>query len=311
VLTVTQMLRKKGVVGKFVEFFGPGLDHLSLADRATIANMAPEYGATCGFFPVDAETIDYLTVTGRDRPRRAGRSLCQGAGHVARRTPDPVFTDTLSSTSATSCRRMAGPKRPQDRVPLTRPPLSQRALDQRIQEVAGNEPARQGRRREVDLGHGDVVIAAITSCTNTSNPSVLIAAGLLARKAARKGLKPKPWVKTSLAPGSQVVTDYLRRRPAEGSRQARLQPRRLSAAPPASAIPARCRTPISKRSTTTAWSPRRALRQPQLRRPRLPDVQANYLASPPLVVAYALAGSMKIDLTKEPLGTTRTASRST
>ncbi|MBN8898608.1 MAG: aconitate hydratase AcnA, partial [Rhodospirillales bacterium] len=213
VLTVTQMLRKKGVVGKFVEFFGPGLDDLGLPDRATIANMAPEYGATCGFFPVDKIALDYLRLSGRDLGRIAlveaylkAQGMFREAGQ-----PDPVFTDTLELDLSTVQPSMAGPKRPQDRVLLKEVASSFNAdltkgLGVPAAEV-GTSVKVEGKNYE--LTHGDVVIAAITSCTNTSNPSVLVAAGLVARKARAKGLTPKPWVKTSLAPGSQVVTEYL------------------------------------------------------------------------------------------------------
>jgi aconitate hydratase len=240
VLTVTQMLRAKGVVGKFVEFFGPGLSKLSLEDQATIANMAPEYGATCGFFPIDNDTIAYLKATGRDPQRVALVEAYAKAQGMWRsdQSPDPYFTDTLELDLSSVVPSLAGPKRPQDRVPLDRAaPEFKKALA----EIKGGrkDPASaaesRGESRYVDEGatgadtnadghklggcpvdgedfqiaDGDVVIAAITSCTNTSNPSVLIGAGLLAKKAHEKGLKPKPWVKTSLAPGSQVVTEYL------------------------------------------------------------------------------------------------------
>ena len=211
VLTVTQMLRAKGVVGRFVEFYGPGLASMSLADRATIANMAPEYGATCGFFPIDDKTIDYMRLSGRDADDdRAGRGLCEGTGHVARgrRAPTRSSPTRWNSTWAASTASLAGPKRPQDRVSLNK-----------VDEVFNGDLTKVYKKdgavrvpvagKDHDIGDGDVVIAAITSCTNTSNPSVLIAAGLVARKAREKGLSPKPWVKTSLAPGSQVVTDYL------------------------------------------------------------------------------------------------------
>ena len=214
VLTVTQMLRKKGVVGKFVEFYGPGLDDLSLADRATIANMAPEYGATCGFFPVDAETMRYLKATGRAPARIAlveKYAKAQGMWRDAK-TPDPVFTDTLALDIATVEPSLAGPKRPQDRVPLTEAARELReGADRGLQPPGRPDRASRWRAANYELGHGDVVIAAITSCTNTSNPSVMLGAGLVARNAVKRGLKCKPWVKTSLAPGSQVVTDYLKK----------------------------------------------------------------------------------------------------
>ena len=212
VLTVTQMLRKQGVVGKFVEFFGPGLDFLSVADKATIGNMAPEYGATCGFFPVDAATIDYLKTSGRKADRVAlvsAYAKAQGLFRTAK-SADPVFTETLTLDLEDVVPSMAGPKRPEGRVAL--PAVSTgfaTALAGEYKKPDGAENRYSVENRDFDLGHGDVVIAAITSCTNTSNPSVLIGAGLLARNAAAKGLKAKPWVKTSLAPGSQVVAEYL------------------------------------------------------------------------------------------------------
>ncbi len=211
VLTITEMLRRRGVVGKFVEFYGPGLDELSLADRATIANMAPEYGATCGFFPIDAETIRYLKATGRSPARVAlveAYAKKQGMWRTAR-TPDPVFSDTLSLDIATVEPSLAGPKRPQDRVPLS---AAARDFAAQLTDTFGR--AADAARVPVaganyDVGDGDVVIAAITSCTNTSNPSVMLGAGLVARNAVKRGLTVKPWVKTSLAPGSKVVSDYL------------------------------------------------------------------------------------------------------
>jgi len=210
VLTVTQMLRQKGVVGRFVEFFGPGLDNLPLADRATIANMAPEYGATCGFFPIDERTLDYLKLTGREDEQIAlvrAFAEAQGLWRDAK-SPDPLFTDTLELDMSSIEPSLAGPKRPQDRVVL-------RDVDDQFNAELdatyhkASDPRVKVEGEQYDFGNGDVAIAAITSCTNTSNPSVLIAAGLVARKAREKGLRPKPWVKTSLAPGSQVVTDYL------------------------------------------------------------------------------------------------------
>ncbi|MGY4341958.1 aconitate hydratase 1 [Bradyrhizobium sp. LM2.9] len=212
VLTVTQMLRKLGVVGKFVEFFGPGLDHLSVADKATIANMAPEYGATCGFFPVDAAALDYLKTSGRAPARVAlvqAYAKAQGLFRTAK-SADPVFTETLTLDLGDVVPSMAGPKRPEGRIAL--PSVAEGfSLALASEYKKTDEPAKRFAvdGRNFDLGHGDVVIAAITSCTNTSNPSVLIGAGLLARNAAAKGLKAKPWVKTSLAPGSQVVAAYL------------------------------------------------------------------------------------------------------
>ena len=210
VLTVTQMLRKKGVVGKFVEFFGPGLNDMTVADRATIGNMAPEYGATCGFFPIDQVTLDYLRFSGRDAARVnlvEAYAKAQGLWRSAR-TPDPVFTDTLALDIGTVESSLAGPKRPQDRVPLS---TAAGAFKKALAEAYGRPEAAPRvavEGTDYDLGDGDVVIAAITSCTNTSNPSVMLGAGLIARNAVKRGLAVKPWVKTSLAPGSQVVSDY-------------------------------------------------------------------------------------------------------
>jgi len=306
VLTVTQMLRKKGVVGKFVEFFGPGLDQLSLADRATIANMAPEYGATCGFFPVDAETVNYLTMSGREDDRIALVEAYAKAQGLFRTSgaPDPVFTDTLELDLASVEPSLAGPKRPEGRIAL---PGIKSGFASAL-ETEYRKPGEGAKRVPVqgasfDIGHGDVVIAAITSCTNTSNPSVLIAAGLLARNAAEKGLSSKPWVKTSLAPGSQVVAAYLEK--------AGLQPYLdklgfnlvgfgcttcIGNSGPLS-------TEISKAINDNGIIAAAVLSGNRNFEGRVsPDVQANYLASPPLVVAYALAGSVQKDLTSEPLG---------
>jgi aconitate hydratase len=306
VLTVTQMLRKKGVVNKFVEFFGPGLDTMPLADRATIANMAPEYGATCGFFPVDKETLAYLTISGRE-PHRialvADYSKAQGLYRESG-AADPVFTDTLELDLGSVVPSLAGPKRPEGRIAL--PDVSTgfaKALETEYKkpgEIALRVPV-EGRR--FDIGHGDVVIAAITSCTNTSNPSVLIAAGLLAKKAVEKGLTTKAWVKTSLAPGSQVVSAYLDK--------AGLQPYldKLGF----NLVGFGCTTCIGNSGPlapelSAAINDKGIVAAAVLSGNRnfegrvSPDVQANYLASPPLVVAYALAGSVKTNLTKEPLG---------
>ncbi|HVY85689.1 MAG TPA: aconitate hydratase AcnA, partial [Caulobacterales bacterium] len=212
VLTVTQMLRKKGVVGKFVEFYGAGLNELSVADRATIANMAPEYGATCGFFPVDAKTIQYLASTGRDAERVAlVEAYCKAQG-LWRTDAEPTFTDTLALDLADVKPSLAGPKRPQDRVVLSDVAGGfTKVMDSEFRKSAELKKRAPVEGESFAVGHGDVVIAAITSCTNTSNPSVMIAAGLVARNARQRGLKVKPWVKTSLAPGSQVVTDYLKK----------------------------------------------------------------------------------------------------
>jgi len=210
VLTVTQMLRAKGVVGKFVEFYGDGLQNMSLADRATISNMAPEYGATCGFFPVDEETCRYLEFTGRDADRvELVREYCKAQGMWNdTNSPDPVFTDTLELDMASVEPSIAGPKRPQDKILLSKA-ASQFESDLADLGEGKKDVAVAGT--DYTITDGDVVIAAITSCTNTSNPSVMIASGLVARNAHKLGMKVKPWVKTSLAPGSQVVTDYLER----------------------------------------------------------------------------------------------------
>ena len=305
VLTVTQMLRKKGV-GKFVEFFGPGLYNLTLADRATIANMGPEYGATCGFFPVDTETLDYLTVTGRKADRIAlveAYSKAQGL-FATPEMADPVFTDTLELDLATVKPSMAGPKRPEGRVDLSAVKAGFAAAMDSDYKKGGELSRRvQVEGEDFDLGHGDVVIAAITSCTNTSNPSVLMAAGLLARNAVARGLKVKPWVKTSLAPGSQVVAEYLAK--------AGLQPDLdklgfnlvgfgcTTCIGNSGPLPA----PISKTINEKGLIAGAVISGNRNFEGRVsPDVQANYLASPPLVVAYALAGSVQKDLTKEPIG---------
>ena len=231
VLTVTQMLRKKGVVGKFVEFFGSGLDNLSLADRATIANMGPEYGATCGFFPIDAETIDYLDKTAR-KPARVHLvekyARAQGLFRT-RASAEPVFTDTLELDLASVVPSMAGPKRPEGRIALDSVAAGfSAAMDAEYKKISSISDRYKVDGENFDIGHGDVVIAAITSCTNTSNPNVLIGAGLLARNAVAAGLSVKPWVKTSLAPGSQVVAEYLTKAGLQKSLgQARLQSGRL------------------------------------------------------------------------------------
>jgi aconitate hydratase len=304
VLTVTQMLRKKGVVGRFVEFYGPGLDALSLADRATIANMAPEYGATCGFFPVDSETIRYLKFTGRDDWRCElveAYAKAQGLWRDAA-TPDPVFTDTLALDLADVRPSLAGPKRPQDRV------LLEELADGFSRELASAfkvaEPAKRAAVEGVDhgIGHGDVVIAAITSCTNTSNPDVLVAAGLVARKAREKGLSRKPWVKTSLAPGSQVVTDYLEKAGLQDDLDAigfdLVGYGCTTCIGNSGPLPA----PISKAVNENDIVAASVLSGNRNFEGRVsPDVRANYLASPPLVVAYALAGTVIKDLTKEPI----------
>ncbi|MFY8113974.1 MAG: aconitate hydratase AcnA, partial [Rhabdaerophilum sp.] len=306
VLTVTQMLRKKGVVSKFVEFYGPGLDNLSLADRATIANMGPEYGATCGFFPCDAETVKYLTMTGREKDRVAlVDAYCKAQGLFREKgAPAPVFTDTLSLDLTTVLPSMAGPKRPEGRVALTDVAAGFATALAGEYKKAGDE----GRKAPVDgknfsISHGDVVIAAITSCTNTSNPSVLIAAGLLAKNALAKGLTTKPWVKTSLAPGSQVVAEYLDKAGLQKDLDALgfnlVGFGCTTCIGNSGPLPAE----ISKAINDNGMIAAAVLSGNRNFEGRVsPDVQANYLASPPLVVAYALAGSVTKDLSKEPLG---------
>ncbi|MEP7316262.1 MAG: aconitate hydratase AcnA, partial [Sphingomicrobium sp.] len=305
VLTVTQMLRAKGVVGRFVEFFGPGLDALSLADRATIANMAPEYGATCGFFPIDERTIDYLKLTGRDDDRielvRA-YAKAQGMWRDAS-SPEPLFTDTLELDMSSVEPSLAGPKRPQDRVRLSEVDEMFNAELDGTYKKALDAPRVAVDGRDVDLGHGDVMIAAITSCTNTSNPSVLVAAGLVARKARALGLDSKPWVKTSLAPGSQVVTDYL---DAAGLSED------LNAIG-FNLVGYGCTTCIGN-SGPLAPELSKAIADNDLVVSSVlsgnrnfegrvsPDCRANYLASPPLVVAYALFGTVTKDITKCAIG---------
>ncbi len=304
VLTIVQMLRAKGVVGRFVEFYGPGLDNMPLADRATIANMAPEYGATCGFFPVDGRTLDYMRLTGRSAENIAlveEYAKAQGMWRHAD-TPDPVFTDTLALDMGSVVPSLAGPKRPQDRVSLNKVDevfngdLSKLYKKERAVRVAVND-------RDHDIGDGDVVVAAITSCTNTSNPSVMVAAGLVARKARAKGLKPKPWVKTSLAPGSQVVTDYLDKAGLSED---------LNAVG-FDLVGYGCTTcignsgplaaPISKAINENDVVAASVLSGNRNFEGRIsPDVRANFLASPPLVVAYALKGSVTTDMVETPIG---------
>jgi len=306
VLRVVEMLRLKGVVGKFVEFYGPGLDHLSLEDQATIANMAPEYGATCGFFPVDGDTLNYLTATGREPERIAlveAYSKAQGMFRSSD-SADPVFSDVLELDVSGVEPAISGPKRPQDRINLKEAKATfDTILGTEYNKLDEMEKRVPVEGRDHDLGHGDVMIAAITSCTNTSNPSVLIAAGLLAKKAREKGLQVKPWVKTSLAPGSQVVTDYLDKAGLQDDLDALgftlvgygcttcignsgPLPKEL-----ADAIHAHDLVSCSVLSGNRNFEGRIG-----------PDIKANFLASPPLVVAYALAGSLQIDLTTEPLG---------
>jgi aconitate hydratase len=311
VLTCTEMLRKKGVVGKFVEFVGPGLDHLSIADRATIANMAPEYGATIGYFPVDAKTLDYLRLSGRDAARVALVEAYYRAQGLFRSAdaPEPVFTDTLELDLGSVVPSLAGPKRPQDRVPLaTMKTAWQAARAEYLKD--GGDPARtmpvEVRGEHAAIGHGAVVIAAITSCTNTSNPSVMLGAGLLARKAVARGLRVKPWVKTSLAPGSKVVTRYLE---ASGT-LADL------AALGFNLVGYGCTTCIGN-SGPLPEPVATAIEQGDLAVAAVlsgnrnfegrvnPLTRANYLASPPLVVAYALAGTVDWDPAHDPIGTDR------
>ena len=312
VLTVTEALRKKGVVGKFVEFFGPGLDCLALEDRATIANMAPEYGATCGYFPVDDDTLAYLRSTGRAPERVAlveAYAKAQGLWRTAD-APEPEFTSVVELDLGAVAPSLAGPRRPQDRTTLARAPTGfVEALPQiRSAKRRASGPAHASKSAPVAgadyiLSDGHVVIAAITSCTNTSNPNVLIAAGLLARKARAKGLKSKPWVKTSLAPGSQVVTDYLEK----AGLQAELDALGFNL------VGYGCTTCIGN-SGPLPDAISAAVQEGDLVVAAVlsgnrnfegrinAEVRANYLASPPLVVAYALAGTLKIDLTKDPLG---------
>ncbi|WP_111657168.1 aconitate hydratase AcnA [Isoalcanivorax indicus] len=326
VLTVTEMLRKKGVVGKFVEFFGPGLADLSLADRATIANMAPEYGATCGFFPIDERTTEYLTLSGRDESTIAlVEAYCKAQGLWRQDgQPDPVFTDTLALDLDDVVPSLAGPKRPQDRVAMTdvkrvflellRDTLGNDTDIADLEDEGGGQTAVGGTEHagavpitvegeKHMLAHGDVVIAAITSCTNTSNPSVMLAAGLVARKAIEKGLRRKPWVKTSLAPGSKVVTDYL----AKAGLQDVLNELGFNLVGygcttcigNSGPLPEEIDNAIAKGDLVVA-SVLSGNRNFEGRVHQ--SVRTNWLASPPLVVAYALAGTVKINFDKDPIG---------
>ncbi len=327
VLRVTQMLREKGVVGKFVEYYGPGLETLPLADRATIGNMSPEYGATCGIFPVDAETIRYMRFTGREAGARLTEAYMkeQGLFHTAA-APVAEYSDTLALDLSTVEPAMAGPKRPQDRIPLS---AAKRMFLEALPVLSGNKVAAgggvsaaggegslssvpEGRRSahvrlddaEFDLGDGDVVITAITSCTNTSNPYVMVAAGLLAKKAVEAGLHQQPWVKTSLAPGSKVVMDYL----GDAGLVPYLEELGFNL------VGFGCTTCIGNSGPLPA-AVSQAIKEHDLVACSVlsgnrnfegrinPDVRANYLASPPLVVAYAIAGRMDIDLYNEPIGT--------
>jgi aconitate hydratase A / 2-methylisocitrate dehydratase len=303
VLTITEILRKKGVVGKFVEFYGSGLSSLSLPDRATLANMAPEYGATIGFFPIDAETLAYMRFTARDESLVKLTEAYAKEQGIFRTdaTPDPIFTDKLELDLSTVEPTMAGPKRPQDRVPLR---LAKASFTKVVENIPPKCVTTRNNGDQFELCHGAVVIAAITSCTNTSNPSLMIGAGLLAKKATELGLKTKPWVKTSLAPGSKVVTDYLN---AAGLTKF-LEAQRFHL------VGYGCTTCIGN-SGPLPQAIGEAIEQNGLVAVSVlsgnrnfegrvhPMVRANYLASPPLVVAYALAGRMDMDLVTEPLGT--------
>ena len=315
VLTVTQMLRKKGVVDKFVEFFGPGLESMSLTDRATIANMAPEYGATMGYFPVDVETLRYMKLTGRSQEvidRTEAYMKAQGLFRDSN-TPDPEFTDTLELDLGSVVPSLAGPKRPQDRVPMSElketfnkalsAPVKERGFELKPEAIAA-EATYGTNGGSMPMKHGAVVIAAITSCTNTSNPSVLVAAGLVAKKAVEKGLNVKPYVKTSLAPGSRVVTEYLQK---------------AGLTEPLSqlgfnVIAYGCTTCIGNSGPLPAEVAKAVTGSDLVAAAVIsgnrnfegrvhPLVKANFLASPPLVVAYALAGTVDINLDTEPLGT--------
>ena len=308
VLTVVQMLRQKGVVSKFVEFYGDGLSHLTLADRATISNMAPEYGATCGFFPIDAETLRYLSFSGRDPERVALVEAYAKAQGLWREddTPDPIFTDTLALDLATVEPSLAGPKRPQDRVLLSQ--LAQQFTTADFPSFSGLTAYAEKRSVPVagtdyELTDGAVAIAAITSCTNTSNPSVMIGAGLVARKARAQGLKVQPWVKTSLAPGSQVVSDYLEK----AGLQEDLDALGFNL------VGYGCTTCIGNsgplpEAIVEAINAEDLVVGAVLSGNRnfegrvSPHTKANYLASPPLVVAYAIAGNLAIDLKQDPIG---------
>ena len=306
VLTCTQMLRAKGVVGRFVEYFGPGLASLSLADRATLANMAPEYGATCGFFGIDDKTLDYMRLTGRTEENIAlVEGYAKEQGFWIDPTLDPVFTDTLELDLATVVPSLAGPKRPQDRVSLPE-------VDDVFNADLVNTYKKAQQRvpvegKDFDIGDGDVTIAAITSCTNTSNPGVMVAAGLVAKKANELGLKPKPWVKTSLAPGSQVVTDYF----AKAGLQEHLD------AVGFNLVGYGCTTcignsgplaePISKAINENGLVAAAVISGNRNFEGRVsPDVRANFLASPPLVVAYALKGTVIEDFITTPIGVSTT-----
>jgi len=304
VLTCTQILRKRGVVEKFVEYFGDGLDHLSLEDRATIGNMAPEYGATCGFFPIDADTIKYLKATGRKADRVAlVEAYAKAQGLWREPGMEPVYTDVLELDISTVEPSLAGPKRPQDRVPLKDAKTGFAKAVSDIVKGASVGKTVKVEGTDYEIGHGDVVIAAITSCTNTSNPSVLVAAGLVARNARAKGLKVKPWVKTSFAPGSQVVTDYLTR----AGLQEDLDALGFNLTGYGCTVCIGNSGPLPEPVSAAIYAgdlvAAAVLSGNRNFEGRVhPEVKANYLASPPLVVGYALAGTMNLDLIKEPLG---------
>ena len=316
VLVVVQMLREKGVVGKFVEFYGPGLDNLPLADRATLANMAPEYGATCGIFPIDGETLKYMELTNRPAEQIALVEAYAKAQGMFRETdsPEAVYTDTLELDLGDVVPSISGPKRPQDRIVLTEASATfERELDKMLAELGGDDgggtavaPAavtvRDGAKT-YEITHGAVVIAAITSCTNTSNPTVMLGAGLVAKKAAERGLKAKPWVKTSLAPGSMVVTEYLQ--------SAGLTPYLealgfhnvgygcTTCIGNSGPLPAHISQAVAE-GDLVACSVLSGNRNFEGRVHA--EVRMNFLASPPLVVAYAIAGRMDLDITRDPLG---------
>ena len=305
VLTCTQMLRARGVVGRFVEYYGPGLATLSLADRATLANMAPEYGATCGFFGIDDKTLDYMRLTGRsDENIALVEAYAKQQGFWIDPSVEPIFTDTLELDLSTVVPSLAGPKRPQDRVAL--PEVDDVFNADMVNTYKKAQTRVPVEGKDYDIGDGDVTIAAITSCTNTSNPNVLIAAGLVAKKANELGLKPKPWVKTSLAPGSQVVTDYLEK----AGLQAHLDAIGFNL------VGYGCTTcignsgplaePISKAINENGLVAAAVISGNRNFEGRVsPDVRANFLASPPLVVAYALKGTVIEDFITTPIGTSK------
>jgi aconitate hydratase len=309
VLTLTQILRKKGVVGRFVEYFGPGLENLAIAERAPLGNMAPEYGATCGLFPIDAETVRYLAFTGRDLEQvKLVEAYAKAQGMWRdESTPDPIFTDIVDLDLGTVEPSIAGPGRPQDRMPLSKAPTAFLSELPRLDIKAASEASAERkvavRGANYELKHGDVVIAAITSCTHTSNPSVMLAAGLLARNATKRGLTVKPWVKTSLAPGSQVVSDYY----AAAGLQEDLDALGFNLVGygcttcigNSGPLPDAITEAVEKGDLVVAA----ALSGNRNFEGRInPCVRANYLASPPLVVAYAIAGSIRVNLTTDPLG---------